>query len=1008
VSSSCPTLIDAAGQQHRPQTSSARPFARPSLANSVVARKHTAAAAYYSASIKSATMIDSGGGSDTAATADDQSICEPTHATKTESTTSTNSSTTDSSAIRDQQDRKMMATPAGPGDPAAAGSDSERRYRPQKYCAVCGDKAIACNFNAVTCESCKAFFRRNAFKEQRLRCLFENRCVIDRVTRRFCSKCRLLKCLQIGMKREWILTDEQKQIKRVKIMQNKRSRQLQNQQQVTTTQAVASCTTTDEIELSRPSSGSTSSGGGTCPTQIDEQQVAVRPPDKRQRIGAGRRPHHTETRDAATCCPDEKDLLSGLVLPYCSLANQCQFCSFRLVACQQHQPHHVAAAAAALAHHPAAHPQLAAAANLGQQHKPFQQHQPLPQPQPPPPAPPATATPTGSVSGQQQLAPGLNHNHYQQIAGYGHLQPAEPAYHHHQLPGGSSGVPSKNGNCYNFGPPHAAAAAVVAGQLALPHHQTEPAHLLHHHHHNHRRHYHHHHHNNNNSSSNSNNNDNNNQYRYHHSPNGAIVGQTTQHECCCSNPPIQHHALPYPVAVDDTSGPHAGGSGGMHLHMIEMLQARVHTLNTSITPDQATAELRSPQQADPAVCQPTDGAFVERAAADPMLASNNNEAETQHLAEFGGHNSFEMAGATSERALVELEVCTSGAQVPTTIAATIPSAQTATGISSMPSEPEGGSDDRTDKAGGCISAHDATLDAESRRQPQEHEQEREQEQQQRPSSSSSAHCCGVLTPKPLATTKTGTNLVTWRSELFIEPASTEEEVLMRVKQSGFKENELRCVEEVLEATRSLFEPHQHQKNNSSLDDIVFFCDLALRCLIKTVKKIGSFKALGMDDQIVLLKNACFKILIVRSSLSYRDEIEAWVNKDGTVKPLSSLKTDKANNYGRHKELLDKLAPPLRRDRLVMALLILALLFDPTANLKHTNSVTLDNVFYLCMLRKYLVANQPEPLAKYERLVDVLHVATACNEEYNLFFSRRYQPEQITPLLIEIFDISVNE
>ena len=39
-------------------------------------------------------------------------------------------------------------------------------YRPMKdkICLVCGDKALGYNFNAVSCESCKAFFRRNAAK----------------------------------------------------------------------------------------------------------------------------------------------------------------------------------------------------------------------------------------------------------------------------------------------------------------------------------------------------------------------------------------------------------------------------------------------------------------------------------------------------------------------------------------------------------------------------------------------------------------------------------------------------------------------------------------------------------------------------------------------------------------------------------------------------------------------------------------------------------------------------
>ena len=47
--------------------------------------------------------------------------------------------------------------------------ESSTRKRPKmkhsKTCGVCGDRALGYNFNAVTCESCKAFFRRNAFKE---------------------------------------------------------------------------------------------------------------------------------------------------------------------------------------------------------------------------------------------------------------------------------------------------------------------------------------------------------------------------------------------------------------------------------------------------------------------------------------------------------------------------------------------------------------------------------------------------------------------------------------------------------------------------------------------------------------------------------------------------------------------------------------------------------------------------------------------------------------------------
>lgn len=42
-------------------------------------------------------------------------------------------------------------------------SDSKRK-KDIKKCGVCGDHALGSNFNAITCESCKAFFRRNALK----------------------------------------------------------------------------------------------------------------------------------------------------------------------------------------------------------------------------------------------------------------------------------------------------------------------------------------------------------------------------------------------------------------------------------------------------------------------------------------------------------------------------------------------------------------------------------------------------------------------------------------------------------------------------------------------------------------------------------------------------------------------------------------------------------------------------------------------------------------------------
>ncbi|XP_050086799.1 nuclear hormone receptor HR96 [Anopheles aquasalis] len=99
-----------------------------------------------------------------------------------------------------------------------------------KICSVCGDKALGCNFNAITCESCKAFFRRNALSKKRFTCPFNEQCEITIVTRRFCQKCRLEKCFRIGMKKEYIMSEEDKVIKRKKIEQNRAKKRLSNGQ----------------------------------------------------------------------------------------------------------------------------------------------------------------------------------------------------------------------------------------------------------------------------------------------------------------------------------------------------------------------------------------------------------------------------------------------------------------------------------------------------------------------------------------------------------------------------------------------------------------------------------------------------------------------------------------------------------------------------------------------------------------------------------------------------------
>ncbi|CAG2111892.1 unnamed protein product, partial [Medioppia subpectinata] len=95
-----------------------------------------------------------------------------------------------------------------------------------KICSICGEKAIGYNFCAISCESCKAFFRRNATKLDEYKCPFEDKCKVNVVTRKFCRKCRLRKCYAVGMKQEWILNDEEKELRKNKIEENRKIKEI--------------------------------------------------------------------------------------------------------------------------------------------------------------------------------------------------------------------------------------------------------------------------------------------------------------------------------------------------------------------------------------------------------------------------------------------------------------------------------------------------------------------------------------------------------------------------------------------------------------------------------------------------------------------------------------------------------------------------------------------------------------------------------------------------------------
>ncbi|XP_015929728.1 retinoic acid receptor RXR-gamma-A isoform X2 [Parasteatoda tepidariorum] len=77
-------------------------------------------------------------------------------------------------------------------------------------CSICGDRASGKHYGVYSCEGCKGFFKRTVRKDLTYACREDRNCIIDKRQRNRCQYCRYQKCLAMGMKREAVQEERQR------------------------------------------------------------------------------------------------------------------------------------------------------------------------------------------------------------------------------------------------------------------------------------------------------------------------------------------------------------------------------------------------------------------------------------------------------------------------------------------------------------------------------------------------------------------------------------------------------------------------------------------------------------------------------------------------------------------------------------------------------------------------------------------------------------------------------
>merc|ERR1719336_3408691 len=83
-------------------------------------------------------------------------------------------------------------------------------------CEVCGEHAGRHSYyGGQVCPSCRAFFRRSVQSGYNLSycCVKSGDCVVTLRTRKNCQYCRYKRCLDVGMKTTWVLSEEERKKK---------------------------------------------------------------------------------------------------------------------------------------------------------------------------------------------------------------------------------------------------------------------------------------------------------------------------------------------------------------------------------------------------------------------------------------------------------------------------------------------------------------------------------------------------------------------------------------------------------------------------------------------------------------------------------------------------------------------------------------------------------------------------------------------------------------------------
>lgn len=146
-----------------------------------------------------------------------------------------------------------------------------------------------------------------------------------------------------------------------------------------------------------------------------------------------------------------------------------------------------------------------------------------------------------------------------------------------------------------------------------------------------------------------------------------------------------------------------------------------------------------------------------------------------------------------------------------------------------------------------------------------------------------------------------------------------------------------------------------EESYSNAEELINNSEIAVRRLIKFVKKIAQFRGMSQENQVACLKSCVLNALLLRSVNFYDVENDAWKTPTGSI-PTSVLKCATGFNdlHDAHTSYCAGLKKLTRDDSRIMALIQTITVFNPDGqNLENRQVISDLQDQFILLLRHYL-------------------------------------------------------